>query len=165
MGFLFYHSGNPTQKKASGNFAKLCYTPWKFLRSKTKRPLEIPHNLFLITQPWKFQSFFLINPWKPTCYSSIYLPLEIPYTHAPFLASFLENPNLFHIKKLKQTSNEIILTSYKLDKTTKMKEVINGKRSLETAHQCLANYKAKTTKFILLLFNSHASLIHFGANA
>ena len=55
---------------------KFCYTPWKFQGQKP-RPLETPHNYFLITPPpvdnsihfvlinlWKLFMLFLWSPWK-----------------------------------------------------------------------------------------------------
>ena len=46
------------QNSTNKNSAKLCYIPWKF-HSDKPRPLEIPHDFFLVT-PGNSTSF-LIN--------------------------------------------------------------------------------------------------------
>ena len=71
MGYWIYFSENPCgnfrfvtlpkevpEKKQAftpGNFAKLCYTPWKF-QGQNQRSMEIAR--FFLVHPWKFHFFF-----------------------------------------------------------------------------------------------------------
>ena len=48
------------QSFTSGNSTKLYYNPWEFQDQKA-RPMEIPHDCFLIR--WKLHSF-LLDPWN-----------------------------------------------------------------------------------------------------
>ena len=61
--FIYFTPGNSRQIKAPPlEIAQNCVTSWKFQDQKP-RPLEVPHNFFLVT-PWKFLMLFLWCPNK-----------------------------------------------------------------------------------------------------
>ena len=64
------------------NSTKLCYTPQKFYCLKP-RPLEIPHDFFLIT-PGN-STLFLINPWK----------IHLLFLQSPYKVHMLNTPVCF----------------------------------------------------------------------
>ena len=75
LDLLLYPKKFQKKKQAftPGNFAKLCYTPWKF-QGQNQRSIEIAR--FFLVHPWKFHFFFNWPLEFPNVLSPI--PLEIP---------------------------------------------------------------------------------------
>ena len=89
-----------------GNSTKLCYTHWNFQGQKP-RPMEIPHDFFLITNgsstsffidPWNFHILFFQYPWK------LYLPLCLFF--------FCNSPINYNVTVLSPCNCTVALSSW-----------------------------------------------------